>query len=342
MSTCLGTGSRKKEAGAQGLLEWHEVDEVYREPFILTGYRRSGTTVYECVKYVFTLHNDVGNFWTHFIPFVVWVSWLIGLGVTWVDFFQPYYYPLMCFWAGSCSYALFSSLAHMFSCKSFNVRTTCFILDYLGIATYAFGADMASFFYLNPISSPCYNYTAFIINMEVGVAVFSTLLCGLTRFYWRDYRFVIRILSYFLPYVCAVLPFFHRCWVCWNYGEDCVYHTWVWHLTSLLFCGLLTFFFVTKIPERFMPGKFDFFFQSHQLFHVCAIIVTTSQMKFFPIEAEYRKDSASTVKGALPSWETTFLPFLCVEVLGLAVVCVFGYLTYKGVLTTNKDHSKDS
>ncbi|XP_041379376.1 heptahelical transmembrane protein 2-like [Gigantopelta aegis] len=38
----------------------------------------------------------------------------------------------------------------------------------------------------------------------------------------------------------------------------------------LMYCLTLTtvFFFVSKIPERFSPGKFDYLFHSHQLFHV--------------------------------------------------------------------------
>ncbi|XP_041379377.1 progestin and adipoQ receptor family member 3-like, partial [Gigantopelta aegis] len=38
----------------------------------------------------------------------------------------------------------------------------------------------------------------------------------------------------------------------------------------LIYCLTLTmvFFYSSKIPERFSPGKFDYLFHSHQLFHV--------------------------------------------------------------------------
>lgn len=36
-------------------------------------------------------------------------------------------------------------------------------------------------------------------------------------------------------------------------------------LTSFLFSA-------NRIPERFSPGMFDYFFSSHQIFHVCVVI----------------------------------------------------------------------
>lgn len=320
----------------QQLLSWDEIEEVYREPFILSGYRPSGLSWLQCVKHAFVLHNDVGNFWTHFMLLPVWVVWLVSLARSREDFFQAYNYPMLCFWAGACSYALFSSLAHLFSCKSFLVRTVCFILDYMGIAMYALGSDIASLFYLNPASSQIYRYRNIVLFVEVAVATFAIFLCGLSRFYWRDLRFVIRAFAYAVPYCFAFIPYLHRLIVCEIYGTDCVPETFMWHMLSVVFANLLTFFFVTKVPERFFPGKFDRFFQSHQLFHLSAAGLTSVQMCFLPMEVRLRKDLLSEVEGAMPTWQTTLFPFVCAEVLGLGVVCGLGYLAKTGVLTTNK------
>lgn len=318
------------------LLSREEVDPIYREPFILKGYRHPGTSSFQCLKYALVLHNDVGNFWTHFIPFVIWVIWLVVLFFTWEDFIQPYYYPILCFWAGSCSYALLSSIAHLFSSMSFTVRTVCFILDYLGISLYALGGGIAALFYLIPLSSSIYSYRTVLLGVEVSVCVCSTLLAGLSRFFWRNYRFTIRALSYVPPYICATGPYFHRLWRCWQHGEDCVPETMKWHFLSIFFTFVLTFFFVTKIPERFMPGKFDTFFQSHQLFHLSAVMLTSIQMHMLPMEAVLRKTVLTQVIGYMPTWKTTFLPWFCALVLGLVVVGELGNMTRTGALTTNK------
>lgn len=320
----------------RNLLPRNEVDPVYLEPYILTGYRHSGTSVYQCLQYTLVLHNEMGNFWTHFIPFLVWLAWFWVLATYWVDFSLPYHYPLLCFWAGSCSYALFSSMAHLFSCISFVVRTVCFLMDYLGIAMYALGGGMASLYYLSPSNSPCFSYITFILSIQVCLAVLATLLCGLSRFFWKDYRFFIRVGAYSLPYTCSIGPFLHRMYVCQFHGTDCVPETMFWHVLAIVFTIMLVLFFVTKIPERLIPGRCDIFFQSHQLFHLSTVALTSVQMHFMPMEVKLRRDMMSVVEGAMPSWQTTLLPFVCAEVLGAMVVGLLGFLTWKGFLTTNK------
>ena len=330
------TSSLRVSKSGLELLPRDKVDPIYHEPFILKGYRCSEVSYSDCFRYAFVLHNDVGNFWTHLLPFVCWIIWLIILYLSWEDFFHPYHFPVLCFWVGACSYALCSSVAHLFSCKSFNVRTVCFLLDYLGISLYAFGAAIAALFYLNPVSSPCFSHKVLILTLEVLISTLATLFCGLTRFFWRNFRFLIRVLSFFLPWVCGIFPFAHRQWVCWQYGTDCVPETLFLHIAAIFITMVLVFFFVTKIPERFMPGKFDFIFQSHQLFHISAVILTTIQMYFLPIEMALRKTTLSQIEGTMPSWSTTFLPFISAGILGLVVVGVLGYLTSIGILTTNK------
>lgn len=322
------------------LLPWHGVDAVYREPYILTGYRRPGASFYRCLQYTLVLHNEVGNFWTHFIPLLAWLLWLLFLALSWEDLFHPYHYPLLCFWAGSCSYALLSSIAHLLSCKSYVVRTVCFLLDYHGIAMYALGGDISSLFYLNPTVSPCFPYKVPMLAMQVSLAVTAILTTGLSRFYWRDYRFVIRAGAFFFPYVFSAFPYLYRVCLCWLHGTDCVPQTTPWHILAMFLAFMMAFFFVTKIPERFMPGRFDYLFQSHQIFHICAAGLTTVQMHLLSLEVRLRRAALSAVEEATPSWETTFLPFLCAEVIGLLVVCVLGYLTWNATLTTNKDTTK--
>lgn len=329
-----GRGSIKK------LLSCDEVDAVYTEPFILHGYRRPHTSLWETLQYAFILHNDVGNFWTHFTPLLLWLGWFWLLATSQLNFFQPYHYPLMCFWAGSCSYALFSSVAHLFSSVSFEVRTVCFMLDYLGIAMYALGGGIVGLFYLNPCSSQMFAHKPFILFLQVCLAISATLFCSLSRFFWHDYRFVIRTCSFVLPYLCVVQPFFHRLSICWQYGTDCVPETLFLHGLAMLLTILLTFFFVSKLPERLAPGQFDYFFQSHQLFHVCSACLTCVQMYFIPWEMVLRRQALSQVEGTMPSWETTFLPYVCAQVGGLLVVCVLGVLVQRGVLTTNKHRRK--
>lgn len=40
---------------------------------------------------------------------------------------------------------------------------------------------------------------------------------------------------------------------------------------SLLGYGCGIFFYLSRIPERFWPGKFDYFLQSHMNWHLCVV-----------------------------------------------------------------------
>ena len=318
------------------LLHKDEVSPVYHEPFIITGYRRTGTSVLGSIRYAFVLHNDVGNFWTHFVPFVIWVSWLVWLAMYHIDFTDPYYYPLLCFWAGSCSYTLFSSVAHLFSNISFNVRTVCFILDYLGIAMFGLGGSIVVFFHEQSVNSPFYKYQGLMLSLDIALAINATLLCGLSQFYWIKFSYSIRAIFFSLPYVAAVAPLSQRLIVCLSTGNECVPETLTLHFLALLLTFILTFFFVTKIPERFYPGKFDYFFQSHQLFHVTTAIQTCVQMYMLPLDAQLRREDLQQVEAATPTFYNTILPYLVAQVGGLVVVAVMGVLIVRGVLVCNK------
>ena len=138
----------------------------------------------------------------------------------------------------------------------------------------------------------------------------------------------------------ALVPMVYRSLTCWKYGTDCVPETRVYHAVGVLITAVVVFFFVTKIPERLSPGRFDFFFQSHQLFHVSTACLTSLQMYFIPLEASLRREALSKVEGATPTWQTTFLPFVCTWVSGVVLVAVLGYLAKEGILITNKHPDK--
>lgn len=267
---------------ASTLLSRHEVEAEYRQPYIVRGYRQTNTSFFQCLRYALVLHNDMINFWTPFLPLPAWMVWFVAMVLYYdLDLSQPYNYPLICVWTGSCSYVVFSSIAHLLASKSLLVHEVCFMLDYLGIAMYGLGLNIAGLFYLSPASSLCFSYRSVVLTLEVSFAVLATIFGSLSRFFWCEYRFIIRVTAYVLPYVCYIGPFLHRLCLCWLYETDCVPETKPFHFLSMLATAFGVFFYISKIPERFMPGRCDFFFQSHQLFHVCCVICTSFQIIYF-------------------------------------------------------------
>lgn len=317
------------------LLPRHAVSPVCREPYILEGYRKENCSYAVCLRYAFVLHNDVGNFWTHSLPLLVWLPWLFALSY-WIDFSDSYFWPLLCYWAGACSYVSFSATAHLLANKSFTVRTVCFILDYLGIAMYAFGTGMVIFFYGQPASSPLYWYRWPVLIVEAVASINAVLLCALSRFFCLRERFVIRAIAFAPIYFTGMVPFAYRMKVCLTTGEDCVLETLHWHFLGSFLIFVIMFFFVTKIPERFAPGRFDYLGHSHQLFHLSAVALTTLQMWAFPKDATVRRETLTALADFHPDFRSTFLLYLLVQACGLALVVIFAVLVKKRILISNK------
>lgn len=310
-----------------------QTSPIYTEPFLMTGYRKPDPTFFECIHYTFACHNDVWNFWTHFVPLCTWVPWLFYLSYHY-DFTDPYYYPLLCFWIGSCSYVFFSSMAHLFGCVSSNIRSICFMLDYLGISVYVAGSGLCTLYHQPPLSSPFYPYQLHLVWLHLLLCFSATLMSCWSRFYWFKYRFYLRSLCYLPAYCTCIAPFLLRVISCFSVGEECMSDTLYLHFISIALTWLLLFFFVTKIPERFAPGKFDIFFQSHTLFHLSSVALTTIHMYILPLEAEARK--AALLTKISPSFGTVILPFLTMISIGLIQVAIFSCLVVKGVLISNK------
>ena len=310
-----------------------QVPPPYREPFIVHGYRKSNASISECVRYALVWHNDVCNFWSHFLPVIVWVIWLYLLSLS-HDLSRPFYYPLLCFWLGACSYAVFSSTAHLFGCRSILVRTFCFMLDYLGISIYVAGGGIYSLHHQLPLSSSLYHYLFPLICVHLVASAAATLFSSLSRFFWLKQRFVIRAMAYSPAYSICIAPFYLRLLSCATSGQDCLWGTLHLHLLSVFLTWALLFFFVTKIPERFSQGRFDIFPQSHTLFHILSAALTSVQMYVFPRDSEERK--IELIERVSPSFEWVVLPFLGMIGVGLCVILFLTWLVVRGVLIPNR------
>lgn len=325
------------------LLHRDAISAVFREPYILTRYRKPNNSYLECLKYIFVLHNDVINFWTHFIPLWLWLGWLSALSFS-IDFYDPYWHPLLVLWIGGCVYALCSSIAHGLACKSLLVRQFVFMLDYVGISIYTFAAGLAYYYYQRPVGYAdwLFSYKKTFISISVIFTINSSILCSLTRFFCVKKRYIFRILSFIGPYILGITPFNLRMISCYQTGteEECVWYTMPFHFVGVIASVLMVFFFISKIPERYSPGTFDIFCQSHQLFHISAATITTIQFYVIPIDAQVRRQSL-TGKGllVLDSYSTLFAMFIVITA-GLLIVCTMTILVNNKILTSNKLNGK--
>ena len=317
------------------LLHRDAISRVFWEPYIITGYRKTNTSFWECVKYTCKMHNDVGNFWSHFIPVILWLIWLWRLSDS-LDFSDPFWYPLVCIWIGGCSYALCSSIAHALACKSLETRQIAFMIDYQGISLYSIGGCIGYYFYERPLDNVLYQYKWTLIVACVIICCIATLQCSLSRFFWEKQRYLMRAGSYVLPYNAALMPFFLRMFTCIWTGEQCITETIPYHLMAFSTSLIMIFFFVSKLPEKKFPGKFDYFFHSHQIFHIAAAIMTSLQFYVNHRDANIRHSMLTVDPYFIPDVYTTFIPLLIVSIVGFSIIAILGFLVMKGILQSNK------
>ena len=322
------------------LLHRERVSPVFWEPYIINGYRRTDTSLWQCFKYMFVLHNDLGNIWTHFIPLLIWLYWLYCLSFQ-LDFTDPFWYPLLAIWIGGCSYVFCSSMAHAFGSKSIATREICFMIDYQGISMYTLGGGIAYYFYERPVGSWLCDHKWCFVGLYTSMSLSATLTASLTRFYWMNWRFWLRAGSYMFPYIFGYLPLLARFYTCYSIGDQCLpADSLTLHNIAFVVSLIMVFFFISKIPEKMAPGRFDYFPQSHQLFHIMSSLLTTLQFYVLPMDATARRNELMKDSYYHPDVYSTLIPFLVVFIVGGLIVTVLGVLLVKGYLYSNLIASK--
>ncbi|CAL4921592.1 unnamed protein product [Urochloa decumbens] len=174
-------------------------------------------------------------------------------------------WPFFAFLGGAMFCLLASSTCHLLSCHSRRLAYIMLRLDYAGIA-----ALIATSFY-PPVyySFMCYPffcnlYLSFITILGVATIAFSLL----PVFQNPEFR-TIRACLFFGMGASGVIPVLHKLVLFWHQPE--ALHTTGYEVLMGLFYGLGALVYATRVPERWMPGKFDIAGHSHQLFHILVV-----------------------------------------------------------------------
>ena len=236
--------------------------------FLLSHHRLPIYSFTGCILSAFRCHTETGNIWTH----------LVGSLMTLV-------LAIYCFstrlhklhWTEQIVYAIFflsGILCMGFSCmfhtvinhspKMFKLFSR---LDYLGIALLIVGSNIPWLYYAHfcrPLVYVIYN-VAFIV---VGIA--GTIVTLWSEFDKPKYR-TLRGIVFLAMGLTAVVPGLHfTIMYGWSSAMEQASLGWMILMGCFYISG--TTLYMLQVPERFFPGKFDIFFQSHQIMHVCVFI----------------------------------------------------------------------
>lgn len=254
--------SKKWETVRQDQLpEW-----LKNNKFILANYRPQLKSYKLCLASIIRLHTETGNIWSHLIALVAFAylffAYLFRLvaSVTVNDVFILVYIIL----GSSCW--LLSVLFHTFRCHSQKTlrRTECF--DYCGILGFTLSAFI-------PVAFNSFHCDDFLQKVYVGALV----SCGLIIFVlinWEPFsRIEYRIhrmatfmtLSFFV--IASLIHAAFKYGLVKVLGEEGVRFHFGFYFIALTALVIYSI----QFPERLMPGKFDIYFHSHQIFHILAM-----------------------------------------------------------------------
>ncbi|XP_028654002.1 membrane progesterone receptor epsilon [Erpetoichthys calabaricus] len=341
------------------LLRHTEVPARVTESFILSGYRFPNYSFLECLVSAFQPTNETGNFWTHFLA--VFVFAFNFLELFWWDWTpsvsHPFFYPFWNYFIGVFGLLMVSSMAHLFNSMSLLIREICFFIDYGTISAYTVGSSLAYFYYIHPkpaftngnasdtwmLKDDTYEHSVvmqyplqdakdallkfsffetFYIPSACLVALICTMACCNTRQRWRRYRYVIRTLVFILPFTVASTPIFYRLYVGPVNGTLASFF-----LRHCFWLVVSAVFNISKIPERFSPGKFDIWGHSHQWFHFCTFMSILDELHM--IKAEIHglptiRESTLNLQPALPTLWSTYGVMFALQCCIAGIIFCFG------------------
>jgi adiponectin receptor len=237
------------------------------------GHRPELPSALECFRSIFRIHTETGNIWTHLIGFVTFVI------LTIIFYIQPLCATckldinlsekliFLCFFIGAIVCLGCSALFHTMSCHSPSVSAIFSRLDYAGIAILIVGSIIPWLYY----GFYCQFY--FKMTYIIAVSIFGILTIILTlmeQFNRPEYR-TFRAITFVGLALLSSTPVIHYMIVKGFYSSimevsmQCTLIMGALYLTGAIL-------YAARIPERFIPGKCDIWFQSHQIFHVLVIV----------------------------------------------------------------------
>ncbi|CAI5508931.1 unnamed protein product [Closterium sp. Naga37s-1] len=174
-------------------------------------------------------------------------------------------WPFFVFLTGAMICLLSSSTCHLLGCHSKKVSQIIWRFDYAGIAILI----CASFYPPVYYGFLCQPYTRLIYLVLITLGGLGTVAVSLLSAFQQPKYRAFRAGLFFGLGVSGVVPFFHGMLLYWN--EPFLVTTILYELLMGALYGIGALFYATRIPERWLPGKFDIAGHSHQIFHVLVI-----------------------------------------------------------------------
>ncbi|KAI9916362.1 hypothetical protein PsorP6_017836 [Peronosclerospora sorghi] len=177
------------------------------------------------------------------------------------------HWPIFVFMASAVICLTCSSIFHLMFVVSRSAYTFLSRLDYAGITILIAGSFYPMIYY----SFYCHPWLRNTYLVSISTMAALTFIVALLPVFSTPRFLVARTCIFLALGFFGVIPVTH---LVWHFGFFDPHVTVM--LGPLLLMGLLytsgAIIYATKFPERFYPGRFDLWFSSHQLWHLCVVV----------------------------------------------------------------------
>ncbi|KAI4335667.1 hypothetical protein L6164_014295 [Bauhinia variegata] len=175
-------------------------------------------------------------------------------------------WPFFVYLGGSIFCLLSSSICHLFSCHSHDLNLFLLRIDYVGITVMIITSFFPQIYYIF-LCEPHWQWIYLGGITAMGLFTIATLLSpALSTNKYRTFR-----ASLFCSMgLFGIIPAIHASFVNWGNPRRNVTLGYESAMALSYLSG--TFFYVTRIPERWKPGWFDLAGHSHQIFHALVVV----------------------------------------------------------------------
>jgi len=258
-------------------MHWAQLQEWQRDnEYILTGYRMVQNSWKGCLESVFGyLHNESVNIHSHLIGAVIFAVCLFTFfpsilakyeTATWVDISG------LAVFLGAAVFCLgASSVFHMSQCHSQAVADSCILLDYAGIVIMIVGSFFPAIHYAFYCET---HWKTLYLSIMVFFGLIATYIVFNPEYSKPSHRGA-RTLVFVILGLSAVLPVMHA-FAAQGFHKVATDMGFRWIIASGVFYLIGATLYANRIPERLSPGSFDYFFSSHQIFHVHVVLAALS------------------------------------------------------------------
>jgi len=221
------------------------------------------------------LHNQTANIYSHLFGLLLFIVFAIStyglFQLEDLSFGSGDVYVILFFFVGVIMCLSFSTYYHIIANHSYKVHDSWLIMDFFGIICLITGTFVPLSFYTF-YCHPKILYSCW--TLITPVIITCSILCIKKEFRTPPWRRTRGVMFFFFG-TTGFFPLFYSIHLL-GFQQAKIQMGWSWFNLGGIFYISGVFIYSIRFPEHLMPGTFDIWGHSHQLFHVLVVLGAAS------------------------------------------------------------------